>query len=426
MKTKHIYVRWMLVLLTLTILVSCEKENTSTQTNLFGITSPIEGQDLVRGEIITISVDYGNVSSNLVEVRFFIDGIGKESITSFPFNYEWNTSSESLGNHKLKATAVDNSGVTVSDEISVKLVDGVIGGDPPLARFSANIVSGNQPLTVMFTDQSFNNPTSWIWNFGDGNTSSEQNPSHIYNLDGSYSVSLIVANTKGSDTLVKDSYITIGVGGGFGNPCPGMPTVTDADGNLYNTVLLGSQCWMRENLRVGTQISGIDEMTNNDVVEKYCYDDDPSNCDKYGGLYQWDEIMNYTNYEGAQGICPVGWHIPSDQDWKYLEMHLGLTQEEADAPDWRGLDEGNMMKTTTGWVEGGNGTNTSGFSLLPSGYRGAEDNGFNGVMENAYVWTSTPFSDMQKWYRQVGHYEGKINRTYNYKGSGISVRCLKN
>lgn len=407
-------------------MISCNKENTPNQSLQFGITSPTSGQELIRGELITISVDYNDLSSNLIEVRFFIDGIGKQSVTSFPFNYEWNTSSESLGNHILKSTAIDNSGVTSSDEVTVKLIDGIIGGDPPVARFSADLLSGNEPLTVNFTDQSFNSPTSWLWSFGDGNSSDQQHPTHIYNLDGSYTISLVATNGHGSDTLAKTNYIVVGSGGGNGNPCPGIPTVTDADGNSYNTVLLGSQCWMRENLRVGTQISGINNMTNDNVVEKYCYDDDPANCEKYGGLYQWDEIMNYTNDEGTQGICPSGWHIPSDQDWKYLEMHLGLTQAEADATDWRGLDEGNMMKTTTGWLDGGNGTNTSGFSLLPGGFRGAENADFGAVLENGYIWTSTPFSDVQKWYRQVGHYEGKINRTYNYIGSGISVRCLKN
>ena len=426
MKIKPINISLILVLLSLIAIISCKKESTTTQSSNFGITAPSSGQELVRGDLVTISVDYDDLSSNLVEVRFFINGVGKQSVTSFPFNYEWNTSSESLGNYKLKATGIDNSGVTSTDEITVKLIDGIIGGDSPISHFSADLISGNEPLTVNFTDQSFNSPTSWLWNFGDGNSSNQQHPTHTYNLDGSYTVSLIVANSHGSDTLIKTNYITVGSGGGNGNPCPGMPTITDADGNSYNTVLLGGQCWMRENLRVGTQIAGIDEMTNDNIIEKYCYDDDPSNCEKYGGLYQWDEIMNYTNDEGTQGICPVGWHIPSDQDWKYLEMHLGLTQEEADASDWRGLEEGNMMKTTTGWLDGGNGTNTSGFSILPSGYRGVEQNGFGALLENAYIWTSTPFSDVQKWYRQVGRYEGKINRTYNYKGSGISVRCLKN
>ncbi len=411
----------------LLVMVSCVKENTTTQVNTCKITSPKLGQEIVKGEIVIISAETETLSSNIVEVRFFIDGVGKISVVSFPFNYEWITSSETLGNHTLKATSFDNLGVTSSDEITVKLVDGVVGGDAPVAFFSANIVSGSTPLIVTFTDQSFNSPTSWLWDFGDGNSSTEQNPIHTYNLDGSYTVSLIATNSHGSDTLTKSDYIIAGSGGGNSNPCPGMPTVTDADGNTYNTVLLGSQCWMRENLRVGIQINGSDEMTDNTIIEKYCYNDDLANCEKYGGLYQWDEIMHYTEQEGVQGICPSGWHIPSDQDWKYMEMHLGMSQAEADASDWRGEGIGTMLKTTFGWLNEGNGTNTTGFSILPSGYRAAEGGGgFAKVEENGYIWTSTSFSDVQKWYREVNHYAGMVNRTYNYKGSGISVRCLKN
>jgi len=78
-----------------------------------------------------------------------------------------------------------------------------------------------------------------------------------------------------------------------GIPCPGIPTVT-YQGQVYNTVLIGSQCWLKENLNVGTMINGSQNQTNNSTIEKYCYDNDPANCDEYGGLYQWDEMMQYT------------------------------------------------------------------------------------------------------------------------------------
>ena len=83
----------------------------------------------------------------------------------------------------------------------------------------------------------------------------------------------------------------------------------DADGNSYNTVLIGSQCWMAENLNVGTRIDGVSGPTNNNVIEKYCYVDDPDICDIDGGLYQWDEMTQYSSTEGVQGICPTGWQL---------------------------------------------------------------------------------------------------------------------
>ncbi len=74
-------------------------------------------------------------------------------------------------------------------------------------------------------------------------------------------------------------------------PSSGTSTVTDADGNVYNTVQIGNQCWMKENLKVGTRINGSQNMSDNGFVEKYCYNNDPANCDVYGGLYQWDEMV---------------------------------------------------------------------------------------------------------------------------------------
>src|ERR1035438_4575700 len=76
------------------------------------------------------------------------------------------------------------------------------------------------------------------------------------------------------------------------NPCPETPTVTYA-GKTYNTVHIGSQCWLKENLDVGTRINGSNDQKNNGIIEKYCYNDDTANCTKYGGLYQWDEVMQY-------------------------------------------------------------------------------------------------------------------------------------
>ncbi len=92
-------------------------------------------------------------------------------------------------------------------------------------------------------------------------------------------------------------------------------------GQTYATVLIGTQCWMAENLNIGGMISGSVEQVNNGTIEKYCYNNFPSMCGYLGGLYKYNEAMNYNSSE-RQGICPDGWHIPSDEDWKYLEGNL--------------------------------------------------------------------------------------------------------
>ena len=101
-----------------------------------------------------------------------------------------------------------------------------------------------------------------------------------------------------------------------GDTCPGMPTV-EYGGQTYNTVLIGNQCWMKENLNIGTRIDFSQDQTNNSIIEKYCYYDDELNCKKYGGLYQWSEMMQYTTIAGTQGICPDGWHLPTIDELNY-------------------------------------------------------------------------------------------------------------
>jgi uncharacterized protein (TIGR02145 family) len=97
------------------------------------------------------------------------------------------------------------------------------------------------------------------------------------------------------------------------NPCPNLATVV-YEGKTYNTVAIGNQCWLKENLDVGTQINGSLEQTNNSLIEKYCYGDLAANCTTYGGLYQWNEAMQYVTTPGTQGICPIGWHLPTQTD----------------------------------------------------------------------------------------------------------------
>jgi uncharacterized protein (TIGR02145 family) len=79
------------------------------------------------------------------------------------------------------------------------------------------------------------------------------------------------------------------------------------DGQSYSTVLIGTQCWMAENLNIGTMLTGSGNQTDNNTIEKYCYHDSTSYCDTYGGLYQWNQMMQYDTIAGTQGICPSGW-----------------------------------------------------------------------------------------------------------------------
>ncbi|MBP7848734.1 MAG: hypothetical protein KA053_00510 [Lentimicrobiaceae bacterium] len=207
-------------------------------------------------------------------------------------------------------------------------------------------------------------------------------------------------------------------------------TFVDTRNNMkYPTKLIGSQCWMMRNLNIGTMISGPTQMANNGVIEKYCLDNQSYQCDYYGGLYQWTEAMQYSTTAGAQGICPSGWHIPTDEEWKALEgnadSYYGVGSTQWDIFGWRGLDAGTRLKSTYGWLSGVTGTDVLGFKVLPVGYRLYNNGTFAVYGHAAYFWTSNEVSN-NAWYRHLLTTHQDIKRDYAYKTNGFSVRCLKN
>jgi len=201
------------------------------------------------------------------------------------------------------------------------------------------------------------------------------------------------------------------------------------DGQTYTTVQIGTQCWMAENLNIGTMLNTGYAQTNNNVIEKYCYNNDINNCNVYGGLYQWDEAMQYITSPGSQGICPSGWHLPDDNEWKTLEMHLGMSQAEADALFWRGThNEGGKLKETgtNHWQSPNTGaTNTSGFTALPAGYC-VPPNSCYSLTQNSFFWTSNE-NGANAWNRGLSYQDQQIYRhNTDAKFFGLSVRCVRN
>jgi len=213
-------------------------------------------------------------------------------------------------------------------------------------------------------------------------------------------------------------------------PCPGMPTV-DYEGQVYNTVQIRGQCWMKENLNVGTMIQGLQNASDNDIIEKFCYNNVPDSCAVYGGLYQWNELMQYTVQVGARGICPEGWHVPATEEWRVL---FGAADSEHGIGDpvWYlpptgliGYDVGTNLKSTSGWRFNGNGTDLFGFSVVPGGYRNT-DGYFNGVGEAGNLSVSNEINGSD-----AAHifffYENPNIGLSNFmpKSYAISLRCIR-
>lgn len=196
-----------------------------------------------------------------------------------------------------------------------------------------------------------------------------------------------------------------------GVPCKNSEAVK-YHGHLYPTVQIGEQCWFKENLNIGAMISGDSTMSDNGVVEKYCYDDDILNCDEYGGLYQWHELMNYSEDEGTQGICPEGWHIPTEFD--YMDLKDGYSGSEF-------KERGNQH-----WLPGYNngGTNLSGYTAYASGYRQIDKKFYQQGQDAPYS-SSTKLT-----YDWVWFIEFNVGNIIFYgttkKEAGNAVRCIKN
>jgi uncharacterized protein (TIGR02145 family) len=208
----------------------------------------------------------------------------------------------------------------------------------------------------------------------------------------------------------------------------GDPFTDPRNGQTYNTVQIAGQCWMAENLNIGTMVNGNINQTDNGIIEKYCYDNNTVNCVEYGGLYQWNEMMEYATTPGVQGICPAGWHLPTDDEWKILEgtvdSQYPVGDPEWDDTGWRGSDAGINLKSTSGWNNNGNGSDLYGFSSLPSGARSSPYGNFIWLTITAHYWTSN--DDLNSAIRRVlKDVRNDVNSHFDGKTVGLSVRCLK-
>jgi uncharacterized protein (TIGR02145 family) len=240
------------------------------------------------------------------------------------------------------------------------------------------------------------------------------------------------------------AFATSGEGTGYGNrlqfsteirPCPDIPTVTDIDGNVYNTVLIGNQCWMRENLKTTTYRNGtpieFPESNNaawqSNTTGAYAwYENNVVWKNSYGALYNWYAINN------PAGICPEGWYVPDYSDWAALTSFIGGASspsgnklkscQQMDSPQ-----EGDCNTTEHPYWKAHNtqyGTDDYTFSALPGGFR-FYDGTFKNLGETGIWWSSGEHLVNTSWARQLSYQNGSISTYFYNKRQGFSVRCLK-
>lgn len=238
-------------------------------------------------------------------------------------------------------------------------------------------------------------------------TSTPTNPSATssgaYSASAGYSAPIFSSTQTSSTTTTPTSTTTATSTTTTAStaPCPDVATVTDSDGTSYDTVQIGSQCWLHHNL-------------NKNINNAWCYGNDSNNCTVYGRLYAWDSAMNGSASEGAQGICPSNWHIPTHDEYLALINYLG------------GINAAGSR------LLGSGGAN---FGALLGGYREAGSGAYSGFGQNAWFWTSSIgslyFNGMgaggtsNAWNLTITNNNPNANPAGSNRGHAMSVRCIK-
>jgi uncharacterized protein (TIGR02145 family) len=206
--------------------------------------------------------------------------------------------------------------------------------------------------------------------------------------------------------------------------CDGQSTIT-FDDHTYALVGIGTQCWFKENLRSDNYRNG-DEIPGNLSNSSWqnttsgaqaVYNNDAANLSTYGRLYNWYATQD------SRGLCPTGFHVPSDGEWMTLEIALGMTQSQANEWGWRGTDQGTQMKSSPTDSPSWDGSNTSGFSGLPASLRSSTGS-FSNMGNFGYWWSSSPNGGVAI-NRYLGSGYSSVVRSYNGPQSGFSVRCVR-
>jgi uncharacterized protein (TIGR02145 family) len=283
----------------------------------------------------------------------------------------------------------------------------------PVANAGADQSNVPSPATLDGNDPGYGEGTWSIWaGMGGAIADSSDNNSLFTGILGN-SYTLVWEIDHECQTTTDTVIITIGAA----FQCGTEQLVDTRDNQTYNTVEINGRCWMAENLNYGTFVTSTNGMSDNQLPEKYCYANTATNCDTKGGLYAWAELMNYSTADSAQGLCPEGWHVPSDAEWFEMENFVDPTVNDPTTTGFRGTD------IHTKLLSGG----TSGLDLIYSGMYHAGNSAFYGggsVSQFAIYATSTLISNAT-WIRTIQNGSTGVSRSDDSQFNGTAVRCLK-
>ncbi len=332
-----------------------------------------------------------------------------------PSESDWNTLSNFLGDEIFAGGKMKESGTTnwVSPNINANNESGFSAIPSGFRKFEGEF-SNLGSFSIWWSSTIFDEGDE-VWALSVKNDNSTLSWSDLETFELGASIRCI------KDTLFN---VTSNSTNEYGKPCLNVSNVIDIDGNNYNTVLIGNQCWLKENLKVtkyrdgslipldntgGPTGNGTNQLwSTRNYGSRTIYGHNATNLKNYGYLYNWYAVTD------IKGICPTGWHIPTDSEWTNLANFLG----------GEGL-AGGKLKSTTNWkTPNRDATNEVGFSGLNGGIRGY-DGTFAFLRYGGFFWSNTTYDTGNAWTRALDYDSGNLGRDYENKLNGLYIRCLK-
>lgn len=419
-----------IIYIMLLTIFSCQNEN---QAPICSITNPSNGEEIEIGETITITASAEDSDGTISKVSFYFNGSLIGAAYTDPYSIEANSRNKVPGTYKIKAIAKDDMGDGTPHEITVIMVNNLpLVLTHPVGEISSTAAIGGGIVTGEGGDGVTAKGVCW---------STETIPTleNKYTTDGigmgifsSYLIDLVPQTIYYVRAYATNSFGTAyGQEVEFTTDIPEPDPIVDIDGNSYKTTQIGSQLWMAENLRVvhysdGTPIPLITDnnewkyLGDNNIDKAYCwYDNDRQTyAQKYGALYTYAAAVDGTPFDGinhVQGACPAGWHVPSHHEWAKLLDNLGSLHSGLEAL---------ALKSKSGWIDNGNGTDNFGFNALPGGI--CEKGVFRYAGKYGNWWNSDDhFSPIAYYFHLSNHRYNATSGSTTNKSMGYSVRCLK-
>ncbi len=391
--------------------------STSPATNITATTATTGGTVTSEGDtpVFARGVCWSNSGTPDLNDDHTYNGTGMGNFVSELINLEANT------DYYIRAYATNSSGTSygATQFFTTTAGDKPMVSTSPITNITNNSATGGGTVTSEGDTPVSERGVCWS-----KNGTPDINDNHSSDGQGSGSFSSSLTNLEANTQYYVRAYASNTAGTAYGGvqlftttyeDCP--PTVTDDEGNVYNTVVIGEQCWMKENLNIGEMIDSHEDMADNNKIEKYCLENSESACNTYGGLYQWNELMCYQRDRNtSRGLCPEGWHVPSQVEWLVLINLYGGIENAGGALKEQGTSHWNEPNTGA--------TNISGFTGLPGAYRSSAGV-FPFIREFGIFWSSTSENSTSAINYSLLHNSISLGSDNCDRDRGVSVRCIK-